>query len=116
MDVLDKYDIVFIDSDEKTRDLLEERNIDYDLFYPSKERRGEFIENQVRKHANSKNIMELDRNFNKWIDNIEDDESENCHKHKMNERGHFIGNDTMIMQYVSMLVKQENKDIKNNES
>ena len=105
MNVVNNYDIIFIDSDTKTRETLEERNIDFDVFYPSKERRGEFIENQVRKHANAKDIQELDRHFNDWIDEIENDESDNCYKHKMNENGHFIGNDMMIMQYVNSLNK-----------
>lgn len=103
LDVVDSHDIVFIDSSKAVRDALNEKNVDYDIFYPSKERRGEFIENQVRKRTNSKIIQSLDRNFEKWVDNIDNDESENCYKHKLVNRGEFIGNTPIIMQYINSL-------------
>jgi hypothetical protein len=110
MNIVNDHDIIFIDSDSKTRELLENRNIDYDVFYPSKERRGEFIENQVKKHSPMNEIRELDSNFDKWIEEIDDDDSENCHKHKMNEKGLFIGNTQVIMEFMAFLKnnKKEN--------
>ena len=103
MDIIDDNDIVFIATSKEVREAFTEKNIDYDLFYPSKERRGEFIENQVRKRTNSKIIQSLDRNFDKWIDEIDNDESENCYKHKLANRGEFIGNTPVIMQYIDSL-------------
>ena len=82
MDVVDKYDIVFIGSSENVRDYFNEKGVDYDLFYPSAERRGEFIENSVRKRIPPKEIQRLDANFDKWVKSIDDDESSNCYKHK----------------------------------
>ena len=38
---VDDYDIVFIPTDKSIREEFERRNIDYDIFYPSKERRQE---------------------------------------------------------------------------
>jgi hypothetical protein len=102
---INDYDVVFVDSDAKSRELLEEHNLDYDIFYPSKERRLEFLENEVKKRTNSKDIQELDRFFNKWIDEIDGDDSENCHKHKLVENGHFIGNDEMIIRYLDAIAK-----------
>lgn len=118
MNIVNDYDIVFIDSDSKTRELLEDRNIDFDVFYPSKERRGEFIENQVRKHTIAKEIQTLDRYFNEWVDDIDSDDSDNCHKHKLVENGHFIGNDQVIMQYVAAIKenKKEENTVGNDES
>ena len=103
MNTLNDYDIVFIDSDEKTRTLLEDRNIDFDVFYPSKERRGEFIENEVRKKTPMKDIRELDINFDKWIDQIDNDTSENCHKHQLKNYNQFIGNNQLIIDYINFL-------------
>ena len=103
MDIVDEYDIVFIPADEEVLDAFNEKNIDYDLFYPSKERRGEIIENCVRKRENHNTIMMLDRNFDKNIDRFDSIETENCYKHKMPEKGHFIGNDGAIMQYINNL-------------
>jgi hypothetical protein len=101
MDVVGDYDIVFIPVAEKLLDAINKRKIDYDVFYPSKERRGEFLENMVRKRAFRNDIMMLDRDFDKMVDRIDNIEAENCYKHKMNEQGHFIGNDNAIMQYIN---------------
>ena len=34
MNVVDDYDIVFIGASEKIRDIFNEHNVDYDIFYP----------------------------------------------------------------------------------
>ena len=44
MSVVDDYDIVFIPSSKNVREIFNEHNVDYDIFYPSVERRNEFIE------------------------------------------------------------------------
>ena len=96
-----KHDIVFIDFSNDVRSVFEENNIDFDVFYPSSERRGEFIENQVRKRSNPKDIQNLDRYFDKMIEDIENDESPNCYKHKLENKGEFLGNTPLIMQYIN---------------
>ena len=101
--VVDDYDIVFIPASENVRELFNEQNIDYDVFYPSKERRGEFIENQVRKRVKPNIIRDLDKNFEKWVKEIDDDESSNCYKHKLSNMGEFIGNSPIIMQYIDSI-------------
>lgn len=106
MGVVDDYDIVFIPASENVRELFNEQNIDYDVFYPSKERRGEFIENQVRKRAKPDIIRDLDKNFEKWVQEIDDDESSNCYKHKLSNIGEFIGNSSIIMQYIDSIKNQ----------
>lgn len=106
MSVIDNYDIVFIPASENVRKLFNEQNIDYDVFYPSKERRGEFIENQVRKRARPDIIRDLDKNFEKWVQEIDDDESSNCYKHKLSNSSEFIGNSPIIMQYIDSVKNQ----------
>lgn len=106
MDNVDSYDIVFIDSSTSIRDTFNEHGVDYDVFYPSKERRGEFIENQVRKKTKPEVIRSLDKNFEKWIQEIDDDEAPNCYKHKLSKMGEFIGNSPIIMQYIYSLKNQ----------
>ena len=101
MNEVDKNDIVFIDFSSNVRSVFEENNIDFDVFYPSSERRGEFIENQVRKRSNPKDIQNLDRYFDKMIEDIENDESPNCYKHKLENKGEFLGNTPLIMQYIN---------------
>ena len=107
MSVVDENDIVFVDASTAVRDKLNENNVDYDVFYPSTERRGEFIENQVRKRTNSKVIQSLDRNFEKWVQAIDNDESENCYKHKLTNKGEYIGNTPIIMQYIDSLKHEQ---------
>ena len=103
MDNVDSYDIVFIDSSASIRETFNEHGVDYDVFYPSKERRGEFIENQVRKRAKPEVIRSLDKNFEKWIEEIDGDEAPNCYKHKLSKMGEFIGNSPIIMQYIDSI-------------
>lgn len=112
-------DIVFVGVDDQTLDALDSRNVDYDVFYPSKERRGEFIENQVIKRSNPKIIQELDRYFDKWVDAIDEREAPNCFKHKMVNKGEFIGNSPIINTYISSLkndpmVENNSNKIKDN--
>lgn len=107
MNVVDENDIVFIESSRTVREAFNERNIDYDVFYPAKERRGEFIENQVRKRIKPNIIRDLDKNFEKWIDDIENDESTNSYKHKLSNQGEFIGNSPIIMQYINSLKHEQ---------
>jgi len=105
--VIDENDVVFIPSSLDIRTIFNENKIDYDVFYPSKERRNEFIEALVRKHVNSKNIMDFDRNFDQEINEIDGDRSKNCYKHKLSNAGEFIGNYPTILQYVDSLKKEE---------
>lgn len=109
MSVIDENDIVFVGASTSIRDKFNENGVDYDIFYPSVERRGEFIENQVRKRANPKDIRELDKNFEKWVNEIDDDDSPNCYKHKLNAQGEFIGNAPVIMQYINSVSQNEQK-------
>lgn len=103
LDVVDDNDIVFIGASKQIRKVFNEKNIDYDLFYPSTNRRGEFIENQVRKRMSPKIIQTLDMNFDKWIEEIDNDETENCYKHKLSKQGEYIGNSSEIIRYIDSL-------------
>ena len=106
-------DIIFISSHKEVRDALEMENIDFDLFYPSKNRRNEFLENYVARHSPRDLIMKIDNHWNEWIDEIEHDSNKNCHAHCLSHTGEFIGNNPMIMTYVNQVIKA--KENKNNE-
>lgn len=109
LDLTDKSDIVFVPSTKEVRNALNEHNVDYDLFYPSKNRRLEFVENQARKRMKMQSIQEMDNNFDKWIDEIDSDESNNCFKHKLENRNEFIGNDSTIMNYINNIQESQKK-------
>ena len=106
MDYVGDNDIVFIGSDKPILDVFDKNNVDYDVFYPSVERKNEFIENQVRKRAPHNIIRDMDMHFNEWIDDIDGNNSPNCYKHKMNNKGEYIGNMPLIMQYIDTLKNQ----------
>jgi hypothetical protein len=103
MDVVNDYDIIFIPVADELLNILDERKIDYDLFYPSKDRRKEFLENMVRKRAPRDSVMVLDREFDKIVERLDGIESENCYKHKLEDAGQFIGNQPIIMSYIDSL-------------
>lgn len=112
-------DIIFIPIDKDVREKFNQANIDYDVFYPSKERRREFIEKQVVKRSNPNDIRNLDKNFDKWVDEIDNDEHKNVYKHKLNESGQFIGNSQIIMTYIESInaaQKNVNNKIENSKT
>lgn len=98
-----KYDFVFVSAEPSVRRRLNERGIDFDLFYPSKERRNELIEGLVKSHENAKNIAEFDKGFIKRIQSIDDDDFEHEKKHKLENSDEFIGNNNLIIQYIISL-------------
>lgn len=112
MNNLPKNDVVFVPTDEKILDEFETRNIDFDVFYPSEDRRQELVIKLVENKAPFKVISTFDNNFNKWVKTIEDDDSDNCHKHKLN-KGEFIYNHDVINEYLEAQVK--NNDSNNEE-
>lgn len=103
-------DLIFVSSHEEVRNALENEGIDFDLFYPSKDRRNEFLENYVARRSNRNFIMKVDNNWNNWIDGIENDTNTHCHLHCLSRNGQFIGNNPMIMTYVSQVEESRKKE------
>lgn len=103
---IDSTDILFISSHKEVRDALAREEINYDLFYPDKNRRIEFLQNYMRRGNKAPFIQKIDNNFDKWIDEIDNENNEFCHKHKMSEYNHFIGNDPMIVQFIKNITQQ----------
>lgn len=93
-------DIVFVPMSEDVISELCDRRIDFDVFYPTKERRIEIIEGFVRNKVSHAIIAETDRNFNKIIDFIEKKDSECCHKHRMDGKGQDVANNSMLAEYI----------------
>nr|DAX62877.1 MAG TPA: SHIKIMATE KINASE KINASE, PHOSPHORYL TRANSFER, ADP.9A [Caudoviricetes sp.] len=100
-------DIIFISSHKEVRDALERENINFDLFYPSKDRRNEFLENYVIRHNNRDFIMKIDKNWNEWIDEIDKSENKNCYKHCIHGKGNFISNNEMIQSFVKQVLEKK---------
>ena len=103
IELIDENDITFVPYSKDNVNMLEESSIDYDLFYPSKERRIEFITNAVGKRMKGKDISVLDKSFDSTIDEIESLELEHGYLHKLNSQGEFLGNYPQLIGYLSNL-------------
>lgn len=101
---INDYDIVFIPINKDIREELESRGIDYDIYYPSKDRRQEFILKFVGGKMSFPDIAKFDNNCNKYIDEIDGDESPNCYKHKLSSPGQFAWNDRIINNYINTVI------------
>lgn len=103
IELIDENNITFVPYSKDNVNMLEESSIDYDLFYPSKERRIEFITNAVGKRMKGKDISVLDKSFDSTIDEIESLELEHGYLHKLNNQGEFLGNYPQLIGYLSNL-------------
>ena len=99
---IDNVDIMFISSHDTVRSALEMEGIDFDLFYPSIDRKLEFLENYVKRKSDREFIMKIDANWKEWIKEIENNSQKHCHIHKLN-RGEFLLNNDMLNRYIQML-------------
>ena len=106
---IDNVDIMFISSHEDVRNALENEDIDFDLFYPSIDRKIEFLENYVKRRSNREFIMKVDANWKEWIDGIENNTLKHCHIHKLN-RGEFLMNNDLLNRYIQTLTNNANKE------
>lgn len=109
LSIVDKNDIVLISSHPAICEELNSRGVDFNLFYPERSRRNEFVENFVMAHKPAKQIQEIDNNWTEWIDLIEERTLEHCFKHSLS-KGQFIGNFPMMNAYVYNLLNG-NKDV-----
>lgn len=100
-------DIVFVSASDEVRACLDEFGVDFDVFYPSKDRRIEFIENQVHKRTKGNLIAELDHNFDKMVDDIDACHYKTQHNHKLEGFGEFLGNNKLIVRYLDTIDAKE---------
>lgn len=103
---IDNYDIIIVSADSETRSILNKNNVNFDIFYPSTERKNELIQNMVRKKTPPKQIQEFDLTFSQAIKEIDEEESPNMYKHKLLMQGEFLGNDMILRSYIDNLIKK----------
>jgi hypothetical protein len=113
MHYVDECDIVFVPTEQYILDEFERRNIDYDIFYPSKNRRQEIIIKLVGSRMPFPTIAKVDNNFNDWIDAIDENDSPNCFKHKMEKEGEFINNSEIIIEFLKTAINERSKKMEN---
>lgn len=71
----DEADIIFISSHKEVRDALQEADLDFTVVYPNMELKDEYIE-RYKERGNEEAFVELlDKNWESWITEIEEDES-----------------------------------------
>lgn len=103
---IDNYDIIIVSADAEIRSILNKNNVNFDIFYPSTERKNELIQNMVRKKIPPKQIQEFDLTFSQAIKEIDEEESPNMFKHKLLMQGEFLGNDMILRSYIDNLIKK----------
>lgn len=97
---LNDYDLILLSSDRNVRYALNDAGLDFDLFYPSKNRKNELIEIYVTNRKSRGFIMNLDHNFYNLIDEIEDEELEHCFKHKLDKPHRFIAQYDLLNNFL----------------
>lgn len=97
---LNDYDLILLSSDRNVRYALNDAGLDFDLFYPSKNRKNELIEIYVTNRKSRDFIMNLDHNFYNLIDEIEDEELEHCFKHKIDKPHRFIAQYDLLFNFL----------------
>jgi hypothetical protein len=84
-------DIIFVSSHESVREAMIENGIRFICYYPSKDRKKEFLKNYKDRGNNEKFIKFLTDNFDKFIDEIDNDKR--FDKIKLSGNGCFIMDD-----------------------
>lgn len=98
---LNDYDLILLSSDRNVRYALNDAGLDFDLFYPSKNRKNELIEIYVTNRKSRDFIMNLDHNFNDLIDEIEDEDLQHCFKHKLDRPHRFISQFDLLNNFLN---------------
>lgn len=104
---IENTDIILVPSHKEVRDALIANYIDFDIFYPSKNRRMEFLINYIKNGRLSSSIKKIDENWNQWISEIENEPSNFCCKHELKNEGDFIGNDSQIIKYINKIINEK---------
>ena len=109
---LNDYDLILLSSDRNVRYALNDAGLDFDLFYPSKDRKNELIEIYVTNRKSRDFIMNLDHNFYDLIDEIEDEDLEHCFKHKLDKPHRFIAQFDLLNNFLkSSMEMKGNKPV-----
>lgn len=99
------YDITFVRGDLKIVEAICDKGVDFDLFYPSKEKVNEIVEGLVLKRLDFKAIQKFDNNVPKLIDQLDSIDDPHCFKHKL-ERGQYLCTDEMLYKYLESFTKK----------
>ena len=109
---LNDYDLILLSSDRNVRYALNDAGLDFDLFYPSKDRKNELVEIYVTNRKSRDFIMNLDHNFYNLIDEIEDEDLEHCFKHKLDKPHRFIAQFDLLNNFLkSSMEMKGNKPV-----
>lgn len=112
---LNDYDLILLSSDRNVRYALNDAGLDFDLFFPSKERKNELIEIYVTNRKSRDFIMNLDHNFYDIIDEIEVEDLEHCFKHKLDKPHSFIAQYDLLNNFLNSTTEMNgNKTVEKN--
>lgn len=93
-----KQEIIFVSSHETVRRALEAEGIEYFLFYPSLNRKEEFLDLYYNRGNNETFINVLDKNFENFIGSCEN--ANTPHKIILKKEGEFLLNNLTFMKLI----------------
>lgn len=68
------YDLILVSSHKIVRDAMLEEGIDFNLVYPSKDQKDEYIKRFIERGSPESFVKLVGDNWNSWIDEIENDD------------------------------------------
>ena len=106
-----KVEIIFASSHKEVRDALAKEKIPFILYFPTKNRRIEFVTNIVARGSKRDLVQKIDKNFDEWVDSIENDDNQYMQGVRLPEAGQFLGNEQGFVDLLNYILDtREKKD------
>ena len=102
----EENDIIFVSSDADIVDFLCDEGINFDFFYIPPTRKVEFLMSFARNRADFGLVRDFDNNFQQNYNRYESLVDEHIHKHRMDEKGTFIGDYDPIKLYIEQCTRK----------
>ena len=115
MELVNSGDIVIVNTDTSIRKLLDGNELDFDIFYPSENRKIEIINNLVVERIKPDYIKKVDLNFIKRLKAIENSNFAHEYKHLLSSANEYVYNNSLVNSYISSIVKPIDKVSKSTE-
>lgn len=104
---LGKVDVLFVSSHKETRKILSELGVSFYLVYPDRSLKDEYLRRYRERGSSEKFIKMMDKNFDLFIDSIENEEVR-CAKIKLTGEDEYLDSFVNFMNFFEVLKEKEN--------
>lgn len=101
-----KVDILFVSSHTETRKILSELGVRFYLVYPDRSLKDEYLRRYVERGSSQEFIEMMDKNFDLFIDSIENEEVR-CAKIKLIGENEYLDSFLNFMNFLDVLKENE---------